>query len=293
MADTETFRSRVDGSFVAAAAVVIGVGLLGAYAAATAGTFLMPAVVILPAIGLVLWIWKSTRYVVTDTSLLVRCAFVRIAVPLAAITRLQRTSTMLSAPALSFDRLEVQHSAGSVVISPADRDRFVTAITSRNPGVDVEGAQARTEEAEARLRRHARTLGLAVTAVLIVVSALVVALNLYELKPPRVTVTAAAITVESGPARMAVIPEQITRISLEETLPPLRKRFGWSSFAVLRGRFSAGDAAGWVHVVRRRPPYMVLLTVDGFMILNDSDPVKTKATYDAIVERWPALRTQW
>jgi hypothetical protein len=286
----ETFRSKVDGSFIAVAILVIGVGLVGAYAAATAGTVLMPAVVTLPAIALVLWIWRSTRYVVTDTSLLVRCAFIRIAVPLATITRLQRTSTMLSAPALSFDRLEVQHSAGSVVISPADRDRFIAAMTTRNPGVDVEGAQVRTGEAEAQLRRQARTLGLAVTGVLVIVCGLVVALNLYELGPPRVTVTAAAITVESGPARMAVLPDQITRISLEETLPTLRKRLGWSSFAALRGRFNAGDAAGWVHVVRRRPPYMVVLTADGFMILNDSDPAKTKATYDAIVERWPALR---
>lgn len=285
----ETFRSGIDGSFIVVAVLVLGVSAVGTYAAATAGTLLLPAVVMLPAVGLVLWVWRSTRYVVTDTSLLVRSAFVKVEIPLESITRLQRTSTMLAAPALSFDRLEVRHAAGAVVVSPKDRDRFVTAITSRNPGVDVEGAQARTEEAEAQVRRQARTLGLAVAGILLVVSALAVALNLYELGPPRITVTETAITVESGPAKMAVIPGQITRIGLEETLPPLHKRLGWSSFAAMRGRFSAGDAAGWVHVLRRRPPYLILQTADGFMILNDADPAKTKATYDAIVERWPAL----
>jgi hypothetical protein len=33
-----------------------------------------------------------------------------------------------------------------------------------------------------------------------------------------------------------------------------------------------------------------LQTADSFLILNDPDPMKTKATYDALVERWRASR---
>jgi hypothetical protein len=286
----ETFRSKVDVWFVTSAVVVIGVGVMGAIAAATAGTALLPVVIALPAIGLVLWIWRSTRYVVTDTSLRVRCAFVNVVVPLSAITSLRRTSTVLSAPALSLDRIEVQHAGGAVVISPAQREQFVAAITSRNPVVDVEGVAARTPEADARLGRQMRTLGLALTSVLIAAAGLVAALNLYQLAPPRVTVTAAGITVESGPARFAVAPEEITSLKLEETLPPLRKRVGWGTHRSLRGRFTTERAAGWVHVARQQPPYILLQTAESFLILNDPDPIKTKATYDALVERWRASR---
>lgn len=286
----QTFRSNVDGWFIALAAVVIAVGIAGAIAAATAGTRLLPVIVAIPAIALVIWIWRSTRYVITDTSLQVRSALLNVAVPLRDITRLRRTSTALSAPALSLDRLAVEYGGGAIVISPAERDQFVAAITSRNPLVDVEGVHAPTAEGETQRRRQARTLALALTGVVILVFGLVVALHLVELTPPRVMVTTAGMIVESGPARIAVVPEAITSLTLEETLPPLRKRVGWGSYTSLRGRFSTDEAAGWVHVARRRPPFIVLRTAQSFLILNDSDPARTKATYEAIVQRWPALR---
>ena len=104
------------------------------------------------------------------------------------------------------------------------------------------------------------------------------------------TVTAAAIAVESGPARIVVSPDEITSLSLEETLPRLRKRLGWSSYSALRGRFSTERSAGWVHVSRLDPPYILLQTADSFLILNDSDPAKTRSMYDSMVERWRSRR---
>jgi hypothetical protein len=289
MENTETFRSKVDGWFIAVAAVITGVGIISGFSAASLGTVL-PVVVALPIVGSVLWIWRSTRYVVTDTSLRVRCGFMETAVPLADITGLRRTSTVLAAPALSLDRLEVRHAGGAVVISPVRREQFVAAITSRNPLVDVAGVAVLTPEGEAQARRHARTLGLALTGVLLAVVGLVAALNFYQLPPARVTVTDTSLTVVSGPARMVVVPSQVTSLSLEDALPPLRKRVGWGTYTSLRGRFSTDEAAGWVHVARRRPPFIVLRTADSFLILNDSDPAKTKATFDSMLERWHAAR---
>jgi hypothetical protein len=286
----ETFRSRVDGWFIAVAVVVIGVGVVGAIAASTAGTALLPALVVLPAIGLVVWVWRSTRYVVTSTSLLVRSVFVHVAVPLADITCLRRTSSPLSAPALALDRIEVQHAGGAVVISPARRAEFVAAITSRNPLVDIAGVAARTPESDAQFRRQRRALAFALAGVLVAVFGLMASLNFYQLPPARVSVTSAGITVESGQARFAVSPADITSLSLEETLPPLRKRVGWGSYTSLRGRFSTERTAGWVHVARRNPPYILLQTRESFLILNDPDPARTKATYAALVGRWNASR---
>jgi hypothetical protein len=286
----ETFRSKVDVWFMVVVGVVIGSGVAGALAAAAAGTSLVPAVIILPIVGLVLWMWRSTRYIVTDASLLVQCAFTKASVPLADITAVRRSSTALAAPALSLDRIEVQHTAGLVVISPAKRDRFIEAITARNPRVDVTGVRPSTPEFEAQLRRHQGRLGLTVAAAVVVVGGLIALLNLRQLPPPRITFTDSGIAVASGPATFVVSPDEITGLALEDTLPVLHKRTGWGTYTSLRGRFRTDRAAGWVHVARHRPPYIVLQTADSFLILNDSDPQKTRAIYDSMSERWRSAR---
>jgi len=286
----ETFRSKVDGLFVVAAGVVVVASGAAALGAAATGMSVLPALIMLPGVGLVFWIWKSTRYVVSETSLLVSCGFGRLTVPLADITAMHRTSTVLAAPALSLDRIELQHSGGLVVISPAELERFVAAVTARNPRVDVSGVQARTPQAEQQLRRQKRSLRLAVASVLFVIASLAITLNLLELSPPSVLVTDRGITVVSGPARMDVLPTDIASLTLEETLPPMQKRVGWSTYTTMRGRFNTDRAAGWVHVARRRPPFIVLETADSFLILNDTEPEKTKATYEAIAQRWRMSR---
>jgi hypothetical protein len=250
----------------------------------------LPAIFMLPAVALVLWIWRSTRYVVTDTSLLVTCGVGKVTVPLADITSVRRTATVLSAPALSLDRLEVQHAGGAVVISPADRERFVAALTARNPRVNVDEMHARTPAAEAQYRKHGRTMALFLASVVTIVFGLVLALSFYELSPPHVAVDGNGIVVVSGSTRMAVTPREITSVALVETLPPVQKRFGWNSYTSLRGRFNTDRASGWVHVSRQRPPFIVLETADSFLILNDTDPEKTRATYAAISQRWRMAR---
>lgn len=138
----ETFESKVDGWFVAGGVVAAVGAAAGFYVSlregALAGLIVSP---IAPA--LVAWIWRTTRYDVTASSLEVRCAFLHRSIPLPSITHLRRTTSILSAPALSLDRIEVQHAAGSIVISPRDRDRFVRAILARNPAVNAEALSNR------------------------------------------------------------------------------------------------------------------------------------------------------
>lgn len=286
----ETFRSKVDGLFVAAAGVVVAASAAAAFGAAATGMGVLPALVAAPGVALVFWIWRSTRYIVDDTSLLVRCGFGKSTVPLSDIVAMRRTSSVLAAPALSLDRVEVQHTGGRIVISPAERERFVAAVTARNPQVDVSGVQARTPEAERQLRNQARTMRLAVAGVVVVVAGAAVAVNFLELSPPSVMVTDRGITVVSGSARMDVFPSDIASLTLEEELPPLHKRVGWSTYTTMRGRFNTDTAAGWVHVTRQRPPFIVLETADSFLILNDTDPEKTKATFEAMTQRWRMSR---
>ena len=45
------------------------------------------------------------------------------------ITNITPTSSTLSAPALSLDRIEIGYEGGSIVISPKDKDGFYHAYT--------------------------------------------------------------------------------------------------------------------------------------------------------------------
>jgi uncharacterized protein YcbX len=64
---------------------------------------------------------------------------VRIHVPLKSVTALRASRSLLSAPALSLDRIEVSYGSKRVVISPRDRIAFVAAMKQRVPNVQLEG----------------------------------------------------------------------------------------------------------------------------------------------------------
>lgn len=86
----------------------------------------------------VVWLFKSTEYVVTATELIVRSGPVNQRVLLKEITRIHPTRSILSAPALSLDRMEIAYGKyGGIVISPADKRGFLNCVKERSPGVDV------------------------------------------------------------------------------------------------------------------------------------------------------------
>ncbi len=87
----------------------------------------------LPSAVLMLLIFFNINYSLSDEELLVKNGFSTQSIPLKDITYITPTNTMLSAPALSLDRIEIGYKGGSVVISPKDKDGFYHAIHSRVP----------------------------------------------------------------------------------------------------------------------------------------------------------------
>lgn len=80
-------------------------------------------------VGLPLWLFRSTAYVVDDTTLRIRSGPFRWSVPLAEIREVRPSRSPLSSPALSLDRLEIRYGRGSaILVSPADRAGFLAAI---------------------------------------------------------------------------------------------------------------------------------------------------------------------
>ena len=66
----------------------------------------------------------------------VKCSF--FVIDIATITKIENTNSVLSAPALSMDRIEVFYNKyDSVVISPGDKAGFIARLKETNPEVIV------------------------------------------------------------------------------------------------------------------------------------------------------------
>ena len=84
------------------------------------------------------WLFVGTDYEVTADELLIRSGPLRRAVPLASVTYVKPTMSPVSAPALSFRRIEIGGASGPLtLVSPRDRKGFVAALAARVPTLEV------------------------------------------------------------------------------------------------------------------------------------------------------------
>jgi hypothetical protein len=100
-----------------------------------------------------------------------------------------------------------------------------------------------------------------------------------------VTLAPASLVIE-GAGGESIPLDQIESASLENTLPPLRKSWGFNSFTALEGRFvhpRLGEGQVWVRA--NNPPYILARTRDGFVLLNLNDPASTRAMYAELSRR--------
>jgi len=91
--------------------------------------------------GLYLGLVVPIKYGLDDSTLVVRFGVCRQRIALEDILEVRLTHNPLSSPALSLDRLRVQFGSGPfkvVMISPADRDRFLDDLLERS-GLTREG----------------------------------------------------------------------------------------------------------------------------------------------------------
>lgn len=139
------FRSEIGPRFVVVSGVFLLLSLWPLWNMLSKGQWLQSVPLTL---GILLWVWlATTSYTLVDGQLLVVSGPVRRSMDIGTIQVIRPTSTMLAAPALSHRRIEVVASTGqTVIISPADRPRFLAEILARNPTVRLEGLSADAEE---------------------------------------------------------------------------------------------------------------------------------------------------
>lgn len=134
------FRSRVDaviGVFLLAPIVLSG-GTIVSLLRAGDDNLLIPGAVLVTATALVAWLLLDTSYTITDRELLVRGGPVRMRIPLASIRRVRRSTTLLSGPALSLRRLEIDYgTAGLAIISPAEEAAFLAMLGAAVPEAEL------------------------------------------------------------------------------------------------------------------------------------------------------------
>jgi hypothetical protein len=133
-----TFRSRIDAWL--AVPLLGGVvaclwGLVTLWATEPGALALLLTPLLLAGAGLPLWLAGSTRYTLDTTELRVQCGPFVWRVPVREIRAVTPTRSPLSSPALSLDRLRIDYGrASAIMVSPAERERFLAALESRRQG---------------------------------------------------------------------------------------------------------------------------------------------------------------
>lgn len=129
------FQSAVGWSFKLPA-LLVGAVLI---ASQSGGLNVVSLVAIGGSLAFMAWLYVSTVYTVTDLGLRVQSGPLHCWIDARMLERVRPTRTILSAPALSLDRLEVSGGFGSVVVSPRDKAGFVRALKRVAPQLRVEG----------------------------------------------------------------------------------------------------------------------------------------------------------
>lgn len=134
----ESYPTKVDAWLVAViVAVLLGMLIFVGYISWQSGDLRPLIYVIICEIitsGLMLLIGYPVRYLLSPEQLIVKSGVMRVEVPVHKITKVEKTRSLLSAPAWSIDRVKVDYDNNGypayVIISPKDRDRFIQQLES-------------------------------------------------------------------------------------------------------------------------------------------------------------------
>ncbi|MGM9832977.1 MAG: PH domain-containing protein [Candidatus Limisoma sp.] len=81
----------------------------------------------------------NIKYIVAQETLSIKCGFLPVEkYDIRQIVSIRCTNTIISAPAASLDRIEIRlTNRKSVVISPADKQKFIEHLRKINPNIVV------------------------------------------------------------------------------------------------------------------------------------------------------------
>ncbi len=87
----------------------------------------------------VVFISKSTKYIVNENQLVVKCMFIVSAkIEISTIRKIEKSNSILSSPALSMDRIAVRYNKyDEIYLSPKEKQLFIDELVKRNSAIEV------------------------------------------------------------------------------------------------------------------------------------------------------------
>ncbi|GEQ84891.1 hypothetical protein ULMS_03990 [Patiriisocius marinistellae] len=82
-------------------------------------------------------LFLRTRYIIKETTLYIKSGLLNYpAIPIKSIKSIEKTNSIIAAPAASMDRIEIKFNTyDSVIISPINKKAFITALQTVNPSI--------------------------------------------------------------------------------------------------------------------------------------------------------------
>lgn len=128
------FRSKID-LWLVAVCVAIPIVVLEFFVEDTTVSDWSADVIAYGIVALVLllfaWTYFTTRYRFTAEFLLVKSGPFAWTIPLRSITKVEPSHSPVSSPALSLDRLAIHYDGKMLMVSPADKQGFMTELKKR------------------------------------------------------------------------------------------------------------------------------------------------------------------
>lgn len=90
-------------------------------------------------VGFILILSKTTQYIINENQLVVKSTWiVNERIDISKITKIEKSNSILSSPALSLDRLLVRYNKyDEVLISPRDKTEFIDELLKINPAIEI------------------------------------------------------------------------------------------------------------------------------------------------------------
>lgn len=126
------FKSKIDNWVLICLLLSISACLMGASVAFMVGgtaNYVFAAIILIMGAGFPVWLYASTRYIVTGDDLKIISGPFSWNIPIQSITSMQETRSASASPALSFDRLEIIYGEDkAIIVSPLDKTKFIQKL---------------------------------------------------------------------------------------------------------------------------------------------------------------------
>jgi hypothetical protein len=167
-----------------------------------------------------------------------------------------------------------------VCIGTGEPDALVAALQQATGRAEAPSHEPRAE----RKRGMSQAIGAAIGVAALVFAAVIVYTGL---QPPAVTLTDDDLHVSSGMYSNTVPYTSIQTATLQDTIPRIRLRTnGFGAGNTLRGSFSLESwGNGRLYINRDVPPFVVIRTGNNFVVVNFTEPQRTRTLYTDLTAR--------